>query len=196
MNTLHTKMLPTFPLLPVTNNPHYRCGVFPPGKLCLFDSIHMTETDLKHADSMMPFALPVIANLQQKWVTSSEIWWSCPILCCGSVPKWWVNAFTDSEKKSLELLVAHRRSCSTALFNCFRGSIMVSFPNGSCHLHQCSFAWFFFFKYIYNSQFNICLLTNKINLSIFSPPFFIYDYRYLSIMTSVSENPWDAKRVH
>lgn len=99
------------------------------------------ETDLKHADSMMPFALPVIANLQQKWVTSSEIWWSCPILCCGSVPKWWVNAFTDSEKKSLELLVAHRRSCSTALFNCFRGSIMVSFPNGSCHLHQCSFAW-------------------------------------------------------
>lgn len=36
-------MLPTFPLLPVTNNPHYRCGVFPPGKLCLFDSIHMTD---------------------------------------------------------------------------------------------------------------------------------------------------------
>lgn len=57
------------------------------------------QTDLKHADSMMPFALPVIANLQQKWVTSSEIWWSCPILCCGSVPKWWVSAFTDSEKK-------------------------------------------------------------------------------------------------
>lgn len=98
------------------------------------------QTDLKHADSMMPFALPVIANLQQKWVTSSEIWWSCPILCCGSVPKWWVSAFTDSEKKSLELLVAQ-----TFMVHCtiqlFRGSIMVSFPNGSCHLHQCSFAW-------------------------------------------------------
>lgn len=77
--------------------------------------------------------------------------------------------------------------------------LMVVATYINAHLHEvrlCLLFFFFFFKYIYNSQFNICLLTIKINLSIFSPPFFIYDYRYLSIMTSVSENPWDAKRVH
>lgn len=37
------QMAPTFPFLSVTNIPHYRCWVFLPVMLCLFDSIHMTD---------------------------------------------------------------------------------------------------------------------------------------------------------
>lgn len=94
---------------------------FQRSRCCLLQIIHTTDvefshpesyaslipsiwqTDLKHADSMMAFALPDIANVQQKRVTSSETWWSCPVLHCGSVPKRWVSAFTDSGGKKRSL---------------------------------------------------------------------------------------------
>ncbi len=106
---------------------------------CLLQITHTTDVEFPHPESYASLILSIwtegskacrlheafrfarYTNLQQKCVTSSEIWWSCPTLCCSSVPKWWGSAFTDREKKSLELLVAHKRSCSTALFNCLEG---------------------------------------------------------------------------
>lgn len=77
------------------------------------------QRDLKHADSMKPFDLPVMQTCNRNGSPAAKYGGhvpSCVVAQCQSDE--WVHSQTVKKN--------HRHSCSTALFNCFRGSIMVS----------------------------------------------------------------------
>jgi len=123
-----------FPLLPVTNNPHYRCGVLSPGKLCFSDSIHMTYGSkacrLHDAIRFVSYCKPATQwGLQQQNIVavSHPALWLCANAMSGCIHWRWIY-----HRSLCCWLLRHSSTALTLL----EGTVTVSIPFGCCRLHQ------------------------------------------------------------